>query len=61
MFIENKDFYPTPQTLIDRMMEGLEWKMIYTVLEPSSGKGNIVEAYYVFHRKIGGIICIVWY
>ncbi|WP_341459078.1 methyltransferase [Bacteroides nordii] len=26
------------------MLDGLEWKMIHTILEPSAGKGNIVEA-----------------
>ena len=44
MFTDNKDFYPTPQNLIDKMLDGLDWKMIHTVLEPSAGKGNIVEA-----------------
>lgn len=39
-----KDFYPTPQNLIDKMLDGLDWKMIHTILEPSAGKGNIVEA-----------------
>ena len=44
MFTDNKDFYPTPQNLIDKMLDRLDWKMIHTVLEPSAGKGNIVEA-----------------
>ena len=44
MFTDNKDFYPTPQNLIDKMLDGLDWKMIHTILEPSAGKGNIVEA-----------------
>lgn len=44
MFTDNKDFYPTPQNLIDKMFDGLDWKMIHTILEPSAGKGNIVEA-----------------
>ena len=43
MFTENKDFYPTPQTLINEMLSGLDWKMIHTILEPSAGKGNIVD------------------
>lgn len=44
MFTNNPDFYPTPEKLIDKMLDGLEWKMIHTILEPSAGKGNIVEA-----------------
>lgn len=43
MFKDNKDFYPTPQPLIEKMLEGVDWKMIHTVLEPSAGNGNIVE------------------
>ena len=43
MFTNNLDFYPTPKNLIDKMLDGLEWKMIHTILEPSAGKGNIVE------------------
>lgn len=44
MFTENKDFYPTPQNLIDKMLCGLDFSMIKSILEPSAGKGNIVEA-----------------
>lgn len=43
MFTDNKDFYPTPQNLIDKMLDGLDWKMIHTILEPSAG--------YVSRRK----------
>lgn len=43
MFTNNSEFYPTPKNLIDKMLDGLEWKMIHTILEPSAGKGNIVE------------------
>lgn len=44
MFTDNKDFYPTTQKLIDKMLDGLDWKMIHTILEPSAGKGDIIEA-----------------
>lgn len=40
----NKDFFPTPKHLIDKMLFGLDLKMINSILEPSAGKGNIVEA-----------------
>ena len=37
------EFYPTPKTLLDQIFEGADWKKIETVLEPSAGKGDIVE------------------
>ncbi len=36
------DFYPTPSSVIDKMIEGFDLNG-KTVLEPSSGKGNIIE------------------
>lgn len=44
MFTDNKDFYPTPQNLIDKMFCDIDFKMIKSILEPSAGKGDIVEA-----------------
>lgn len=44
MFTDNKDLYPTPQKFIDKMLEGLDFRMINSILEPSAGTGNIVEA-----------------
>lgn len=44
MFKDNKDFYPTPQNLIDKMLFSLDFTMIKSILEPSAGSGNIVEA-----------------
>lgn len=37
------EFYPTPQTLLKEIFAGMEWKDIHTVLEPSAGKGDIVQ------------------
>lgn len=39
-----KEFYPTPQNLIDKMLCDLDFTMIKSILEPSAGKGDIVEA-----------------
>ena len=36
----NKDFYPTPNHVIDLMELNVKGK---TVLEPSAGKGNIID------------------
>lgn len=35
-------FYPTPDDLAAKLLEGIDWKRIETVLEPSAGKGNLV-------------------
>ena len=37
------DFYPTPDALIDRMLSGVNWRMIQNILEPSAGKGDIAH------------------
>ena len=38
----NQDFYPTPNDVIDQMIEGVDISG-KTILEPSAGKGNIVD------------------
>ncbi len=42
--LELKDFYPTPESIIDRMISDLDLTMIKSILEPSAGKGDIVDA-----------------
>ena len=37
------DFYPTPGSLIERMLEGIDLKTINTILEPEAGKGDIID------------------
>ena len=54
--LENKDFYPTPDKMIKKMVDGLNFKMIRTVLEPSAGKGNIVEYLQKEAKKSFGIM-----
>ncbi len=44
MFTENKDLYPTSKNIIDRMLCDVDFSMIRSILEPSAGTGNIVEA-----------------
>lgn len=43
MFTDNKNFYPTPKNLIARMIGKIN-RNVRTVLEPSAGKGDIIEA-----------------
>lgn len=37
------EFYPTPDSLLDKILAEVNWHYISTVLEPSAGKGNIVK------------------
>lgn len=39
-----KGFYPTPPELADKLLSGIDWNYVGTVLEPSAGKGNLVKA-----------------
>lgn len=44
LFNGKDEFYPTPKTLIDKLLKGLDFRYIESVLEPSAGKGDIVSA-----------------
>lgn len=39
----NKNFYPTPKWLVEKMLEGYKWSYDVSVLEPSAGKGDMVD------------------
>ena len=41
--MELLEFYPTPESLLDEVLEGLDWAHVHTILEPSAGKGDIVK------------------
>lgn len=43
MFQNNKDFYPTPKNLINKMLKDIDFKTVSSILEPSAGRGDIVE------------------
>lgn len=36
-------FYPTPPDVAEKLLDGIDWMKVYTVLEPSAGKGNLVR------------------
>lgn len=36
-------FYPTPQNVAEKLLEGIDWYKIENILEPSAGKGNLVD------------------
>lgn len=53
----NKDFFPTPKNLIMKMLGDIDLKEMKTILEPSAGKGDIVD--YLLKRNKGlNIDCI---
>ena len=37
-------FYPTPPSVAREMLKGLDFSYIHSVLEPSAGKGNLIDA-----------------
>lgn len=39
----NDQFYPTPDDVAGKMLAGIEWDYIETVLEPSAGKGDLLR------------------
>ena len=36
-----KSFYPTPEDLVNKMLNRVEWEKVFDMLEPSAGKGDI--------------------
>jgi hypothetical protein len=44
MFNDNQDFYPTPLKVINKMLSKIDFRTIRSVLEPSAGKGDLVES-----------------
>lgn len=34
-------FYPTPDALAERLLEGIDWNCVESILEPSAGKGDL--------------------
>lgn len=37
------EFYPTPAALVSKMLDGIDFDYIKTILEPSAGKGDILK------------------
>lgn len=62
-YVEDKhtsEFYPTPEYLVKKMIEGVDWRFVETVLEPSAGKGDILRtvAKKLHYHKSPEIDCI---
>lgn len=43
LYNNNPDFYPTPAHLVKKMLNKVNFKEVTTVLEPSAGKGDLIE------------------
>ena len=40
----NSGFYPTPSKLAGKMLSFVDWKNVFSILEPSAGKGDLADA-----------------
>lgn len=40
---QTSEFYPTPESLVKKMLEGIDLAYVHTILEPSAGKGDILR------------------
>lgn len=38
-----KTFYPTPEGLAKKLLEGINWSFVESILEPSAGKGDLAR------------------
>lgn len=48
---QTSEFYPTPPELVCKMLEGINWNYITTILEPSAGKGDILKHIATYDRR----------
>ena len=54
MDTDNKDFYPTPDNIIEKMCKKVNWDYVDNILEPSAGKGNIIK--YIVNNYINNYL-----
>lgn len=40
---EDTQFYPTPSDVAGRLLSGVDWRKVKTILEPSAGRGDLIE------------------
>lgn len=48
MKFDSVEFFPTPIGLLEKITDGLDWRLVNSVLEPSAGKGDMAR--YVMER-----------
>lgn len=47
----NKDFYPTPRSVAEKMLEGIDMTKVFDILEPSAGKGDLADAVKAYNDR----------
>ena len=45
------EFYPTPGKLAGKMFSFIDMKKVNSVLEPSAGKGDLIESFLSYYKK----------
>lgn len=40
---EDREFYPTPENVAGKLFADVDWKKVKSILEPSAGKGDLIE------------------
>ena len=45
-------FYPTPPDLVQKMIEKIDFEKVSYILEPSAGKGDIIEGFRKYRNEI---------
>lgn len=48
-----KTFYPTPEALAKKLLEGLDWCFVESILEPSAGKGDLARVCAGLRKQAG--------
>lgn len=48
---EDNQFYPTPNKIVEKMIDGVDFGTIETILEPSAGKGDILREIARYRHK----------
>ncbi len=43
IYTDSKEFYPTPEHLMTKMLSGIDFNYINSILEPSAGDGRIID------------------
>jgi len=49
--LDNKNYYPTPNDLIRRMIEKIDIRTIKYILEPSAGSSSIIDYYKQYYKS----------
>ena len=48
------EFFPTPSNVAGRLLQGVNWKIVETILEPSAGKGDLMDYALEAYKQVTG-------